>query len=69
MVKDGVTAVAPAEKQNFSGREARAAWCTGQLERGNVVLLAASAFSLPETDSAFLRGRSRRCTSGRADAR
>ncbi len=51
---DGLTALAEVHAEDFSSRNARAAWCVGQLERGNVLLFSPSEFSLPAADREFL---------------
>lgn len=50
----GLTAVAPARAEDFPAPAAFAAWCAGQLERGNVLLFSPGAFRIPEADREFL---------------
>lgn len=52
--RDGFTAVVIARRDDFPGREACGRWCAGQLERGNVVMIPAAAFSLAAKDADFL---------------
>lgn len=51
---DGMTQIAAARPDDFGDSGAYAAWCAGQLERGNVLLLPSSSFALPEADLEFL---------------
>lgn len=50
----GMTSIAQASRENSPDSAAYAAWCAGQLERGNVVLFPESVFSLSPADSQFL---------------
>jgi len=51
-----LTELAEARAADFPDHAAYAAWCAGQLERGNVVLFAAPAFALAPDDCRFLLG-------------
>ncbi|HVC00334.1 MAG TPA: Kdo hydroxylase family protein [Candidatus Dormibacteraeota bacterium] len=49
-----MTALAEARAGDFADPAAYAAWCAGQLERGNAVVFPASSFSLSPDDRRFL---------------